>query len=134
MGSQLNGLNDFAREWVADLRAHPEVQGHGLLHSLEGKFCCLGRAAMLWCTKEGVAGEEAMTPLSKVPCWSYLGEKLVLPDRVRKALGLRTVNGEFFGLAGEPESLSYMNDHNCTFADIADTIESEPPGLFTSEG
>lgn len=57
----------------------------------------------------------------------YSGSATSLTPALRDWLGLRTVSGTF----GDDEDLTYLNDkQNKTFAEIADIIESEPPGLF----
>jgi hypothetical protein len=34
-------------KWIADLRANPGKQGRGALQTASGRYCCLGRLALL---------------------------------------------------------------------------------------
>jgi hypothetical protein len=59
---------------------------------------------------------------------NYGGEMAILPPIVKEWLGLETVTGRYF-----PSNLMFLsknNDKGKTFEEIADIIESEPPGLF----
>jgi hypothetical protein len=54
-----------------------------------------------------------------------------LPERVRKAFGFTTSLGAFTDACGDDEdSIADLSDNGMPFHQIADLIESNPPGLF----
>ena len=111
-------LTPFAQKWVAALRSDQYKQGTGQLRSESG-FCCLGVACYL-AVKEGIIAK-------------YDGDDGTL-DRypeVMEALNLTTDIGDY-GVSDD--ALAQDNDLGATFATIADIIESEPTGLFTTGG
>lgn len=62
----------------------------------------------------------------------YDGREDFMPDSVRRFYGFKTCNGDY-GTAdedGDFESLAKMNDEGKSFSEIADFIESNPPGLW----
>lgn len=124
------------KQWIADLRAHPERQLKGTLgrQTPDGtiQLCCLGQLALT----AGAPHE-----------WI---------DRLNEELHLRCgasehvlVNYEEFGLRGEEGqfeegvvkivkdkefffvSLAEMNDEGITWPQIADYIEAHPENVFT---
>lgn len=107
---------EHRRLWVEALRSGKYQQARGQLKK-RGGMCCLGVACDL--SKLGAWQEEA-----------YVGPHFdrydALPEAVRDWLGL----GSFTGYLGNGESLASKNDDGRTFAQLADIIESEPPGLI----
>lgn len=77
-------LNENAKLWIEDLRKNKDLQGRGRLHiiTIDGteKFCCLGRACVLYNhmnqNKLGISQEEE--PL--VTTIFYSGNAAVLPN------------------------------------------------------
>lgn len=110
---------------VAALRSGKYVQGKAALRTLNDEFCCLGVACDVvgakweWSTKSW-----GRTRYSIEDCHN------ILPDWVRVAFGFTSNGGEI----AEQESLWSRNDGGATFPEIASLIESEPAGLFISEG
>ena len=101
--------------WVEALRSGKYKQGDELLHH-KSRYCCLGVLAHV----SGVSDRD-------------LGDQRTLRSlsSVMDFVGLRDNCGEFYGDngGGEP-SLAHINDDGAPFSEIADIIESEPPGLF----
>jgi hypothetical protein len=62
--------------------------------------------------------------------YSFDGETLQLPDRVRKAFGFASPWSHFTDSRGNETSLARLSDQGTPFHVIADLIESRPPGLF----
>lgn len=120
------------RAWVTALRSGEYTQGRGRLTTVNAagteEDCCLGVA----CKEAIKAGVDL-----KVECFEggpdcfarvgYNGDKAVLPNAVRTHLGLATNAGAF---NHGHDQLAARNDAGATFAQIADLIESRPPGLF----
>lgn len=111
---------EHRRLWVNELRSGKHRQARNQLRAADGSMCCLGVA----CEVSGLGHWDNG--------W-YLGNSGMLPDIVRQWLGLAsscgTWNREVAGGAGH-NALSDHNDRGKTFAEIADLIESEPPGLL----
>jgi hypothetical protein len=112
-------LNENAKKWVAALRSGEYKQTRGQLVNDEGTgHCCLGVACEVFL---------------KEPChtlndsWRERGALYGAAEPVRLWLGLRDEGGDF-DTGGS--SLAVENDTGKSFAEIADLIESEPPGLF----
>ena len=101
------------RLWVEALRDPSRKQITGTLGHREcGGQCCLGVLAE-------VAGCEYMS----YGRWD--NRSGLAPRRAVEFVGLKSAKG-FYGMS----SLATDNDRGKTFAQIADIIESEPPGLF----
>jgi len=99
------------KAWVEALRSGKYKQGQGFL-KCDDSFCCLGVLQLI---------SGAFIPSNAIH---------VDPD-VRDKIGLSTSSGRFY-IDGEEKHLSNLNDSGVSFHDIADIIESEPEGLFTS--
>lgn len=112
--------------WLERLRDPASKQAHSLLNDGDGAMCCLGHL----CEVLGV--ETTLNGAGKV---TYLGEYHYLPGPVVAAVGLRTWDGEFGSADDETlNDLAELNDEACkTLSEIADIIESRPPGLFVEE-
>jgi len=108
-------LNDNAKRLVAALRSGDYKQTRERLRDENG-FCCLGVACDLF---DPTKWDEDMT---------YERSSMTLPPNVQDFFGFTYENGAFHedGVDG----LANRNDDGATFAEIADLIESEPPGLF----
>lgn len=92
---------DIADKWIADLRAHPELQGRGQLQK-GNKFCCLGR-------------------LCVVLEITFMPSKIWLPIEAQMAAGISAPNVK---IPDHPDLfLTNINDKGATFAQIADIIE-----------
>ena len=106
--------------WIAALRDPKRRQIKGKLgHQDHGGQCCLGVLAEVAGCRFWLEEQDGV----EVPFWSYSSD--LAPTRARDFVGLRKSDG-LYGLS----SLSSNNDSGKTFAEIADTIESEPVGLF----
>lgn len=110
-------MNDFAKRWVAALRSGEYQQTRGTLRDDNG-FCCLGVACDLYYGRDRWESRNGLGYFISDMCTS-------LPDDVRRALGLRDVEGNY-----SHGSLMLLNDEGATFSEIVDIIESEPKGLF----
>lgn len=112
-------LNENARLWVKALRSGEYKQGKHRLRIGE-EYCCLGVACDLFQKAGG-----ALTVRSG-RFYTYNNESMVLPNTVQEWLGLTGRAGQY----NKGYELSHDNDTGKSFAEIADIIESEPPGLF----
>lgn len=116
-------MNEYAKKLVAALRSGEYKQGRRTLHD-GGAYCCLGVACDLVKDELCASWEQG----SEDEEFLFLGEKLRLPEEVRKLYGFSTIGGNYGESAHE--SLTYLNDNGKTFAELADFIESEPGELF----
>lgn len=108
------------RLWLDDLRSGKFKQGRNFL-CLNGADCCLGVLAKRMVLKYPGA-------ISVKGCQDFMrfdGMCRALTERIRKMIGLNTGLGGYIG-----GHLSRKNDDGVHFAEIADIIESRPPGLF----
>jgi hypothetical protein len=98
--------------WVEALRSGKYQQAKGQL-AAGGGFCCLGVAC-------------------EVSGFRYDPDYISLPQDVMEWLGVAVSNGEY----RDGNDTTYLTDQNDTlgktFAEIADIIESEPPGLIAN--
>jgi hypothetical protein len=99
--------DQLVKKWISALRSGKYKQAHGALKGRDG-YCCLGVLCV-------VAGIEIG------PDEGYLS----VP--VQQLAGLASEVGCIKG----SQSLANLNDAGKSFAEIADIIESHPPGLFT---
>lgn len=118
------------RLWVADLRSQEYDQTVGRLSDGVGGYCCLGIACEAF-IKSGGKLDKMHCPDEEYPVlYGRRGEGEVCPVEVVKWLGLSSDTGQF-GDRYLDDSLADRNDKGYSFAEIADIIESNPPGLFT---
>lgn len=119
---------DQARNlWTEALRSGEYHQGKNYLHQKSARgdeFCCLGVACDI-AVKNGVELDIDTT----YHIVRYDKYSAALPTAVAEWLGVQTSFGDFYN-NGEYGSLTNLNDHGVKFAEIADTIESKPSGLF----
>lgn len=135
-------LNENAQLWVADLRANKDLQGRRRLHIIsptgEERFCCLGRACIVYMQ---VTGIELETMHNEEPGFGtvvyYENEAALLPTKVKEWLGLKNAAGIFndddSAIPVTARALTTQNDRGRSFEDIATLIESEPRGLFVEK-
>ena len=128
-------LGPIQKEWVRQLKAHPEWQLSGKLgrSTSDGcKYCCLGLGLV-------VLAEKGLCQLNWEPNndgfllrESSFSSATLLVDF--KKLGLRDHVGSLL-LHDDTErhlsSLSAMNDHGITWIQIANFIEQNPELVFT---
>lgn len=115
--------------WVAALRSGDYPQSRGHLKDDVG-FCCLGVA----CEVAIANGEELDVEQHGTHLSYYDGAAYVLPDKVRRWLGLRDDEGTFRPpVEDRYNALTELNDAGWSFNMIADFIESDPEGLFEVE-
>jgi len=116
-------LNENAKKWVAALRSGEYKQIQNRLGDPNG-HCCLGVA----CEVAIENGVPLKKELQASGFYRYGNDRASLPAIVQTWLGLASDSG-VYNL--EDRSLIVDNDsREYTFAQIADTIESEPEGLF----
>lgn len=116
-------MNENAKKWVEALRSGEYKQGEEALRNGD-RFCCLGVACDLF-RKNTTKGEWVNE--------EFLGQSTVLPTLVRDWLGLGSTTGNYDGSVEKgdyADCLMGRNDNGASFAEIADTIEAEPKGLF----
>ena len=114
---------DIVKAWLARLRDPKSKQAKNWLRVGSGR-CCLGHL----CEVVGIKSKRLTTR------WYYEQHSKDLPDNVRRAAGLRTSIGAYTTIdIDEPDTLSVLNDHGRSLSEIADIIESRPPGLFVDE-
>lgn len=102
--------------WVADLRAHPELQGTGELNPEGTHYCCLGRL----CVLAEQAGIVKRIPTAK---YSSFNNQWGPPADSRSHLAAAVQ--QWAGITPTQEhNLSVMNDSGYTFTEIADSIEA----------
>ena len=115
--------------WIEALRSHTYIQTISCLHN-RGGYCCLGVACDV-AIKNGVAldfKEDFATGI-----YLYDDTYDILPEKVRKYMGLATVSGLFedqheaYNIdSTSPTSLILCNDeYYLTFDQIADIIEQQ---------
>lgn len=102
------------------LRSGKYKQGKGALH-FKDKFCCLGVACETYQKEVGGLYVDVTDSY-----YSYDNYEAFLPPNVANWFGFATVCGNCLS----NESLVLLNDEGYTFEEIADFIESNPPGLF----
>jgi len=132
----VSSLNPNARKWIAALRSGLFQQGNGYLRKDEENgptLCCLGVACEL-AILDGVEIKKKRNEADGI--YRYEETESILPEEVRKWLGLRSSDGGFdkailFGFSDRAHSLTQLNDHaRYDFNMIADFVELNPPGLF----
>lgn len=124
-------MNDNAKKWVEALRSGEFQQTTRKLSDGNG-YCCLGVACEVYRRETG-DGEWEQRGDTELPVLTFLGVWNVLPDPVRRWLGLSEESGDWKDENGEWRYLTNTNDHGATFAEIADIVESEPDQLFVKE-
>jgi hypothetical protein len=112
-------MNENAKKWVEALRSGEFKQARERLRK-DRAFCCLGVACELYRRDTGLG------------TWNQYGFKSpsdlsedVLPIDVQRWLELAGPSGQY-----ATSGLATDNDRGAPFEEIANTIESEPPGLF----
>lgn len=114
--------------WVDALRSGEYAQTTGSLRREDG-FCCLGIACDVFRTHEADAWWHT-TSIGAFVCRG-ISEAGYTHHVVKDWLGMETSAGVY----GDGMSrLSADNDNGKTFLEIADIIESNPPGLFMESG
>ncbi len=124
---------EFRKLWVKALRSGEYEQTECSLRDNIG-YCCLGVACDLYNNHFPNDLLEIYVDEDRGQVYVYDNCATYLPEKVRIALGLQTIEGRMrnYNLI-EINSLSLMNDRGATFNDIADMIESSPDGLFEKE-
>jgi hypothetical protein len=113
MTLSLEEMKANRRKWVEALRSGKYEQGKNNLYC-EGRYCCLGVLALL-------AGYDA----GEIEGQGTLGGR----EKALQFVGLRGAMGGF-GHDDDRQFLADLNDEGTSFEEIADIIESNPPGLF----
>ncbi len=115
-------LNENAKQWVAALRSGEYKQGKGCLRDEDDCYCVLGVPCELY---HRATGKLAPKLLVKSECYLYGTSGCRLPPKVRDWVGLESCDGSY-----DTSVLSVDSDKGMSFPELADLIESEPPGLF----
>jgi hypothetical protein len=128
-------------ELVQRLRSGQYEQGIGALRDTKDKFCCLGVACQVYQDLTG-KGEWTGGEICKRDVYKFVvddSEGITgMPGRVAAYFGFTALNGGYqrVPLGNDKvvpvytQWLAHDNDHGQSFSQIADTIESEPEGLF----
>ena len=115
-------MNENSMKWIDALISGEYNQTKGTLQDKKG-FCCLGVACKVYEQETG----------NKLPVnefGTFREDALIREYKcVREWLGLSSGLGRFQETGGDC-SLTKLNDEGKSFNEIADLIESEPPGLF----
>ena len=131
--------SNLIRAWVADLRSGKYKRGFGRLGYIDdGSRCCLGVLCETYIRLGGklVVGSNS---LGTADCVTYNDCINNLPEEVRSAANLTSHDGTMsndlmrLGTAAGRHSLTSLNDRGRDFREIADIIESKPPGLFLTK-
>jgi hypothetical protein len=115
-------------KWTAALRSGEYRQGFEALHSATedgDKFCCLGVLCDL-AMREGVVTADSPSRSDddvNAELWSYGGRVDYLPEAVRDWAGLDDTNPQVPVTDEKDEPLGWLNDHDWSFAQIADAID-----------
>ena len=127
--------------WVEALRSGNYKRTTGAL-SEDGKYCCLGVACEVY---NKLIPDKLEIGNSFYNRKTYDNAVTLLPEKVKEAFGFNSFDGRFeesnenFALAKKVTkstnecTLATLNDSGGTFKKIADLIELEPKGLFTSK-
>ena len=127
-------LGPVQRQWVEALRSGNYQQGKIKLRKNDS-YCCLGVGCEMF-LGDGTAKEPYVSrdDAEVYVVYAWEGSTASAPKRLVEILKLKTALGETqlhsFDY-DEPDSLSSMNDHGKTFAEIADAIEANPSLWFT---
>ena len=116
-------LHRSAKLWVNALRSNKYKQGIGFLCN-NNTYCCLGVACQLY-NRYHPKNKLKININTKYKVKNYDQECVILPEKVRKWLKLRTSDGQFVN-----DQLTRLNDSGRSFDTIANIIESQPKGLF----
>ena len=92
-----------------------------MLEAIDGKFCCLGVACVLYEKETGRKLKRRQDGAGGI-----MGHDLGDQYPVMEWLGLKTGRGNIDGKS----NLITLNDGGISFDGIADVIELEPAGLF----
>lgn len=114
-------MNDHTRKWVELLRSGEYEQGKRCLRTVNDTFCCLGVAADLW-HKETGKGQWSVIS-EGAGSYAFEGE----PGNPSEHMGgfLNETVLDWLGIPfGVQTTLASMNDHDGSFAEIADYIEA----------
>ena len=135
-------MNENAVRWIGALRSGEYQQGRGVLHTVgsdgrEHLYSYLGVACALYAAEHPDYPVQVRGYLgrpSQVRAYGVNGQKTSLPFVVAGWLGIAMSGDEMSDIAqAKICALAEANDTGRTFAEIADTIESEI-GLFSEEG
>lgn len=119
---------EIKAEWQAALRSDEYPQGNGWLRDSKGNYCCLGVLCDLYRKKTG-KGEWVKDGL--LGPWRFAVDQFdqnsaFLPIAVRNWAGIDYANPSVVSNPknGDRNTLSYLNDNNTPFVEIADIIDS----------
>lgn len=111
-------------KWLAALRSGEYTQGHLCLRTQQHEFCCLGVLVDLHAKETGGQWVDEVFGYTKKAVFTYLGGHGVLPDEVRKWVGLAESDPTVRYENSQCE-LSWVNDNGADFKQIADLIEQQ---------
>lgn len=110
---------EVKEKWVAALRSGKYKQGKHALR-MDDQFCCLGVLCDL-ATQEGVIEQ----PDQIARKYSYQGSVLSLPRQVTLWAGVNDNDPYFIAADGSRTYVSYLNDRDHLFTEIAEIIEEQ---------
>jgi hypothetical protein len=119
---------NIADRWIAQLRNGEIKQWVGSLGVSNGARCCLGVLCDI-AIKDGIIDPPTLIPdtddTDDVPYTLEYGQYVgQLPSAVQKWAGMHSTDGSFRLNTEGNTSLTTLNDHGMTFAEIADLIET----------
>ena len=114
----LEQMKEHRRLWVEALRSGKYKQGTHALRSSDDRYCCLG----VLCDIAGVEWGRHSSELYRA------GYDITAAPP--KAMGFVGLTDRIGGFGEGSDALASWNDFGANFAEIADLIESNPPGLF----
>jgi len=154
-------MNQIARAWVAKLRSGRHRQGIGALISEQDgnrHYCCLGLAytvipdteiipsqtrGVMRCRVRGEedyssdvlteGGRVALGLNDDIGSFSWASLEKKAPHLAKRIIDSTQSDDAKFLIQTSDVSLATLNDAGVSFETIADVIEAEPDGLFTSE-
>ncbi len=127
-------MNKNAKAWVEALESGEFKQARGKLTKIGTRgilsHCCLGVACELY---RQAHIKMIIDDKEHIGVRAYDGELNMLPERVKKWLGLGTTTGRYMTNRGTGDLMNDNDHHRLSFKKIAAIIRLEPKGLFAKQ-
>jgi len=122
-------VQENRKKWIEALRSGEYRQTKEVLCDGDGNYCCLGVLCNMYERETG-----KVLPSNNSGVYNVYEDTLEELPEVMEWVGLKEVTGGFKRKDDLPDiCLAGLNDEcDWNFHQIADLIESEPEGLFTS--